>query len=248
MESDMKALKDIETKRSDLLEKLNKIEEKKSFVSPEVYDKVKKEYEKKLQDIEAQLYENIELVKTENKKIKEDVRDLATEEKDLRLKLEEIELRYTIGEYDDEAYNAQNGEAKERLHAITGQLKKLNERGKWLENFMTVKDLETEIEPVAPPPPPPTLPPEAVKEEKSLKIDEHVLEEKQPGEEQKLDELLVEDLALTEVTEAPVVKPAEPAKVKKDEIVPCPKCGHKNAPDSWYCEKCGAEILDISAK
>jgi len=207
---------------------------------------VKKEYEKKLQDIEAQLYKNIELVKTETKKIKNDVRDLATEEKELKLKLEEIELRYTIGEYDDEAYNAQNGETKERLHAITGQLKKLNERGKWLDNVMTIKDLEAEIEPV--PPPPPEPPPEAVKEDKSLKIDEHVLEEKQPGEEQKLDELLVEDLALSEITETPAVKPTEPPKTKKDEVVPCPKCGHKNAPDSWYCEKCGAEILDISAK
>ena len=240
MESDMKALKEVEAKRSDLIEKLNKIEEKKSFVSTEVYEKVKKEYEKKLQDIEAQLYENIELVKTESKKIKGDVRDLGAEEKELRLKLEEIELRYTIGEYDDEAYNTQNGETKERLNALTGQLRKLNERGKWLENFMAVKDLEAEV---APPPPP-----EVNKEDGSLKIDEHVLEQKQPGEEQKLDELLVEDLAMTEVPEAPAVKPAEPAKVKKDEVVPCPKCGHKNAPDSWYCEKCGAEILDISAK
>ena len=239
MESDMKALKEVETKRSDLLEKLNKIEEKKSFVSVEVYEKVKKEYEKKLQDIEAQLYENIELVKTESKKIKEDVQDLGAEEKELRLKLEEIELRYTIGEYDDETYNTQNGETKERLNALTGQLKKLNERGQWLENFMAVKDLEAEV---APPPP------EVVNEERGLKIDEHVLEQKQPGEEQKLDELLVEDLSMTEITEVPAVKPAEPAKVKKDEIVPCPKCGHKNAPDSWYCEKCGAEILDISAK
>jgi len=239
MESDMKVLKDIEGKRADLLEKLNKIEEKKSFVSPEVYDKVKKEYEKKLQDIETQLYENVELVKSESKKIKEDVRDLAAEEKELKLKLEEIELRYTIGEYDDETYNSQNGEAKERLHAITGQLKKMNERGKWLENFVAVKDLEAEV--VAPPP-------EKVKEDMGIKIDEHVLEEKQPGEEQKLDELLVEDMALTEITETPAVKPAEPVKAKKEEVVPCPKCGHKNTPDSWYCEKCGAEILDISAK
>jgi hypothetical protein len=243
MENDMKALKDIEAKRSDLLEKLTKIEEKKAFVSHEVYDKVKKEYEKKLQDIEGQLYENIELVKVESKKIKENVKDLAQEEKNLKLKLEEIELRYTIGEYDDEAYNTQNGEAKEKLNAITLQLKKLGERGKWLENFMAVKDLEATVEEPRPEPPP-----EPVKEDKGLKIDEHVLEEKQPGEEQKLDELLVEDLALTEIAEKPAEKPAEPPKGKKDEVVPCPKCGHKNAPDSWYCEKCGAEILDISAK
>lgn len=39
--------------------------------------------------------------------------------------------------------------------------------------------------------------------------------------------------------------PAEPAKPKKGEKgVSCPKCGHLNTPDSWYCEKCGAEILE----
>lgn len=240
MESDMKVLKDIETKRGDLLDKLTKIEEKKSFVSSEVYEKVKKEYEKKLQEIETQLFENIELVKTESKKIKQEIVDLGAREKDLKLRLEEIELRYTIGEYDDEAYNSQNGEAKEKLSAISSQLKKLTERNKWLDNFMAVKDLEAEVKPE---------PPKAAAEEGTgIKIDEHVLEEKQPGEEHKLDELLVEDLAMTEIPEAHEKKPAEPVKAKKEEVVPCPKCGHKNAPDSWYCEKCGAEILDIASK
>jgi DNA repair exonuclease SbcCD ATPase subunit len=240
MESDMKVLKDIETKRGDLIDKLNKIEEKKSFVSPEVYEKVKKEYEKKLQEIETQLFENIELVKTESKKIKQEIVDLGAREKDLKLRMEEIELRYTIGEYDDEAYNSQNGEAKEKLNAISSQLKKLTERSKWLENFMAVKDLEAEVKPEPPK--------AAAKEEKGIKIDEHVLEEKLPGEEHKLDELLVEDLAMTEISETHEKKPTEPVKAKKEEVVPCPKCGHKNAPDSWYCEKCGAEILDISSK
>ena len=31
------------------------------------------------------------------------------------------------------------------------------------------------------------------------------------------------------------------------QTVACPKCGHMNAPDSWYCEKCGAEVLDSPA-
>jgi len=281
MDNRMDILKDIEAKRADLAEKISKIEEKKSFVSAEVYEKVKKEYEKKMHEIEAQLFENIEMVKTEGSKINTQLKELSREEKDLRLLLEEIELRYTIGEYDDDAYNTQNGEAKERLKTVTTQLKKLEERRHWLESFAEIKAIEevvapveevvTPVEEVVTPveelvapveelvapveedkPPVPVKPDEPAppKEDRSIRIDEHVLEEKLPGQEQRIDELLVEDLALTEISEAKLTAEPEtkvkPAGKKEEKAVPCPKCGHQNAPDSWYCEKCGAEILDIS--
>lgn len=242
MDNSMDILKDIETKRADLADKLSKIEEKKSFVSAEVYEKVKKEYEKKLQEIEAQFFENIEVVKAESVKIRNQLTELTQEEKNLRLLLEEIELRYTIGEYDDDAYNAQSADAKERLKAVVAQLKKLEDRRRWLESLSEIKAIEEEVAPAPAPTPLPEKPPTpAPPAEREIQIDEHVLEEKLPGQEQRIDDLLVEDLALTEITEE---KPAPAA--KKEEAAACPKCGHKNAPDSWYCEKCGAEILDIS--
>ncbi len=272
MDNSMDILKDIEAKRADLAEKISKIEEKKSIVSAEVYEKVKKEYEKKMKEIEAQLFENIEMVKAEGAKIIKQLDELSREEKDLRLLLEEIELRYTIGEYDDDTYNTQNGEAKERLKKVTVQLKKLEERRHWLESFGEIKAIEESVRPVeevmtpveevvtpveeimAPveedKPPIPKKPDEPAppKDDGGIRIDEHVLEEKLPGQEQRIDELLVEDLALTEISEAKLtaVPEEKPAAKKEEKAVPCPKCGHQNAPDSWYCEKCGAEILDIS--
>lgn len=265
MDNNMDILKDIEAKRADLAEKISKIEEKKSIVSAEVYEKVRKEYEKKMKEIEAQLFKNIETLKAEGARIVGQTGELTREEKELRLLLEEIELRYTIGEYDDETYNTQNGEAKERLKKVSEQLKKLEERRRWLESFAEIKVVEELVAPVEEPatpveeilapvaednPPVPRKPeePAPAREDGGIRIDEHVLEEKLPGQEQRIDELLVEDLALTEITEAKLTAAPEekPAPKKEDKVVPCPKCGHQNAPDSWYCEKCGAEILDIS--
>jgi hypothetical protein len=95
---------------------------------------------------------------------------------------------------------------------------------------------------------------EEAKPEGELTIDEHILEEKLAPDEMKLDELLVEEEAVKPegAEEEPVQPetPGEPApteKPPKQEGITCPKCGHLNTPDSWYCQKCGAEIFGFPA-
>ncbi len=89
--------------------------------------------------------------------------------------------------------------------------------------------------------------------EPQLEIEEHMLAETLSQEaEAKLDELLSEDETPEREAEATTEDTEEKAEEEEKtgeegKYVACPKCGHMNAPDSWYCEKCGAEVLDSPA-
>ena len=69
MEDKWQELRKIEAQRTDVLTKLKRIEDKKDTVSPEVYEKVKKEYEEKLESIDAEMSKNVELIKEQLKEI-----------------------------------------------------------------------------------------------------------------------------------------------------------------------------------
>jgi ribosomal protein L40E len=240
MEDKWNDLQAIETERKDLIAKLSKIEEKKTTVSFEVYEKVKGDYEKKLAELDNKITQNAELLKAEMARMNEEEARLDEKEKEIRLRLEEADLRYSIGEYDDTAYQEVADEDKKQVGAIADQRAEIREKLAWLGKFVTAEAVEPETavaETEEKPAPEPA-------EEKRLTIDEHILEEKPPDGEQKLDDLLVQEAAAPEVVkvEAPP-PPVEPVKKKGEKGVPCPKCGAVNAPDSWYCEKCGAEIL-----
>uniref|UniRef100_A0A7C6AHA0 Zinc ribbon domain-containing protein n=1 Tax=candidate division WOR-3 bacterium TaxID=2052148 RepID=A0A7C6AHA0_UNCW3 len=239
MENNFEKLKAIENERNDLLNKLQKIEEKKAHVSNEVYLKVKGDYEARLKKLDEKIAENKELLMIEMKNAKKELSELLQKQKELKLRLEEIELRYSIGEYSEDQFNEFEKETKGNLAGVEERIRKLEDRIKWCEGLIGAEQVEETrvIEEVDEVP--------AVEEEKKgedLTIDEHILEEKLPDEVKKLDELLVETSALLEETE----KKEEPKKEKKEEGIACPKCGYLNPPDSWYCEKCGAEILTIN--
>ncbi|HEC79430.1 MAG TPA: zinc ribbon domain-containing protein [candidate division WOR-3 bacterium] len=245
MEDKWQELRKIEAQRTDVLTKLKRIEDKKDTVSPEVYEKVKKEYEEKLESIDAEMSKNVELIKEQLKQIEEENEQLRRLQKKLRLELEEIELRYSIGEYSEDDYNKLSAEHKDKLEVVDKDLEKLRERQEWFKKFIDIKDIE---ETIKEPPVEEEVTTEASTED--IQIEEHILEEKLPEEETKLDELIVEEKAvLPEATveeESPkeTESPIEEIPTEKEKSVSCPKCGHMNTPDSWYCEKCGAEILD----
>ncbi|MBN2619844.1 hypothetical protein JXB22_02045 [candidate division WOR-3 bacterium] len=271
MDDRLQELKDIEVQRGDIVTKLKKIEDKKHTVSTEVYEKVRTEYEDKLKALDGKMSEHIDLIKEQLTEINQEEQTAVESEKQLNMHLEEIELRYTIGEYSEEDYNTIKQEHESKLKAVKDSMKSLNDRKSWLGNFINVADtsLAPEPEPV------PALAPEPASEEPaedivdaalepikeaapeeatdSIQIEEHILEEKLPDEDTKLEELIVEEEAIAQAPEEPseeapseeAPKEAAPApSTEKDKSIACPKCGHLNTPDSWYCEKCGAEILD----
>ena len=251
MDDKWQELRELETQRTGLITKLGKIEEKKEMVSNEVYEKVKGEYEEKLRHIDANMNEHIDLIKEELVNIQGEETKLQEEEKDTNLQIEEIELRYSIGEYDEPSYTEQSEEKKDALGTTRTNLENLRKRKQWLEDFTQIKDIEQTIEHETPAEPAPVEPepeqPEPEQPEAEIQIEEHILEKISPEEGTKLDELLVEEDAVKqeviEEVKTEQESPAQPAE-EKEKSTPCPKCGHLNALDSWYCEKCGAEVLD----
>lgn len=248
MDSNLDDLKQLEEKRNDIIIKLEKIEERKSHVSQEVFEKVKKEYQEKLANLDQELSSHVELVKDELTKIEDSESRDNADAKDLKLELEEIELRYTIGEFDEDAYQQQKRDVADKINALEEKLESAGKRKKWLKDIIGIKGAEPETaEQPAPSPEPPPPKEEASTE---ISIDEHILEKTLPEETVKIDEIIVEEEAIlpggeTETpAEAKTEESAEAETEPEQNTVACPKCGHQNAQDSWYCEKCGAEILD----
>jgi ribosomal protein L40E len=234
MEEKWRKLREIEAQRSSVLEKLEKIEEKKATVSNEVYSKVKREYDDKLKKIESSLAEYTDIIKEEITRLRNEHEKFTEQEKEIKLKKEEMELRYSIGEYNDGSFKKASEENEVQLKAITINLQKLREQIKWYEDFVEIKGIEESLELEKEPEP---------KKETDLQIEEHILEEK-PPEGIQLDELLVpEEAVKPEAREKKDSPQEEQSEAKEEKSVTCPKCGFKNTPDSWYCEKCGAEIL-----
>jgi hypothetical protein len=233
MEDKMSVLKELQAERNDVVGKLKRIEDKKSSVSVEVYEKVKKEYAEKLKEIDEELSGHIDLLTEEVQRLKEQEDNIVQNKKETRFKMEEVELRYSIGEYDEGPFKKAKREGEARMNQLDTELRKIQENIQYYTVIMKGK----EPEPVKAPRKQP------VQEDTELKIDEHILEEKLPEEEVALEELLSEEDALK--PEAITDSPRESG-VAEDKGVACPKCGHSNTADSWYCEKCGAEILGAS--
>jgi hypothetical protein len=254
MEDKWQELRQLEAQRSDLITKLAKIDEKKEMVSEEVYGKVKTEYEEKLKNIDIKMGVHTDLIKEELTNISENESKILSNEKEINMQIEEIELRYSIGEYDEDSYMSLSAEKKDDRSKARDDLENLRKRKKWLEDFVQVKDIEESVAseppaeiPAQPPSEPAVAEKKPEKADTDIQIEEHILEEKLPEEETRLDELLVEEEAVKQdIVDEPKVEgepEAQPVK-EKGKDAPCPKCGHLNTLDSWYCEKCGAEILD----
>lgn len=234
MEDKMSILKGLQAQRNDVVGKLRRIEDKKSSVSVEVYEKVKREYAEKLKEIDDELSGHIDLLTEEIQRLKDQEDEIVQSKKEARFKMEEVELRYSIGEYDEGSFKKAKREGDARMNQLDSELRKIQENIQYYTAIMKGK----EPEPVKP-----TARKQPVHEDTELKIDEHILEEKLPEEEVALEELLSEEDALK--PEAIADSPRESG-VVEEKGVACPKCGHINTADSWYCEKCGAEILGAS--
>ncbi len=242
MEDKTSILQELQTQRTDLISKLKRIDEKKSSVSVEVYEKVKKEYADKLRGVETELSRHVDLISEEIQRLKAQEEEIIQKKKELKFDMEEVELRYSIGEYDESSFKKAKEEHEVGMRRFDQDLGQARETMAYYSSLLTPQEPKPKTEP-KPEPQPEPKPAKPVKPESELKIDEHILEEKLPEEEIALEELLSEEEAVKPDMKG---EAATEPKSGEDKGVTCPKCGHVNTADSWYCEKCGAEILGAS--
>ncbi|HIE05384.1 MAG TPA: hypothetical protein EYP58_01140, partial [bacterium (Candidatus Stahlbacteria)] len=122
------------------------IEEKKSTVTKEVYTKVRKDYEQRLAKTTSEMKKLEGTIKTEVENLIGKKDAVEAELKQYKLKDEEIELRYSLGEYEEDEYNKLKGEITEDATKHKGELEKLVERINYFRELLGEGKIEEPAE------------------------------------------------------------------------------------------------------
>lgn len=305
-------LEALQVKRRDILEMLSRLEKKKHATRPHIYEKVRADYEERLNGIEEELKSREEAVRKELQRIAAEKKDLLRERDVLQEELEEVSLRHDAGEYSDRVFSKMEDEKRAKLGPLEAKLKELEEEEQPFKALAAIKEpvrerpvpKEEEVVEVEEPAKAeevveqavaelreveePSVPQERAKASEispELLAEEAALKESERELEELIKELEQSEVAMghTETKESLDLLDKEPEEivpgsVGKDESILseeeifkeeekeleellggketggpsrdegkgllCEKCGTVNKPDSWYCEKCGAELIE----
>jgi len=283
-DSAIEEFKKLETEKSSIETKLTKLEEKKSTVKVEIYQKVKTDYEAKLNDVKKQIEGKKEMAQTMLEKHTKNKQDMLSQKAALKNEIEELSLRRSIGEFADDEYEKLTKEKNESLKGIDEKVGEIERSIGFLQTLLPgaapptppqeeiipsapPKEVAPPAEEIIPPAPPqeeiiPSAPPKEVAPPAEEIIPPAPPQEAAPkppeGERlfsvDEIDKLIEEKIYPTEEAKIPAEEDKEPAILKEPELAPeadeekkglqCSKCGFTNKPDSWYCEKCGTELLE----
>jgi hypothetical protein len=282
-ELDVEELKEFEREREDILLKLDRLEEKREEFKKAVYDKVKGDYEKRLEGLSARLEKKRRVISAEIMRLKDEKAELGRQCDMIRDELEELDLRHAIEEFDDAAYESKASAKKDSLKGAEECLRETEAQLEFLGGLIG-EPVAEEAEVAAPV----GEKEEAEKEEaEKEKAEEEKVEEREAEKEEEVvaekeeeavgekEESEEEEAEKEETPEEVPLRPtsAPPGVIKREEFevergvepepveaeakteeaavgdageeptLICPKCGASNRPDSWYCEKCGAELM-----
>ncbi|MBI4126828.1 MAG: FHA domain-containing protein [Deltaproteobacteria bacterium] len=98
-----------------LKERLEKIDDNRSQVSPAVYDRVRKDYEARLNESRGRLLEKKAEVDRELALLRTTQKKVSARFEEHQHLLEEIKFRYSLGEFDEQDYRERSTEAAEKL-------------------------------------------------------------------------------------------------------------------------------------
>jgi len=112
--------------RDDLIEKLKKLENKKGATKESIFKKVKSDYEGRLNNIKEQLGKFSDLARERIKSLNENLEQLKTERESYADKIEELKLRFELGEYEEDNYQEEMGENERMLNEVDDKLKEVD--------------------------------------------------------------------------------------------------------------------------
>ncbi|MFQ5906870.1 MAG: hypothetical protein ACE5JA_09920 [bacterium] len=239
---DIEEITSLRGQLNDLNRKIELAEEKKSTVKPEIYEKVKSDYEERVKKIIDELADKLDTLKAEYDRIKEQENGLKEKRSAAEDELEEVKFRFSLGEYSQEEHDRLSKEKSSGLDKLGKEIGEVEERSQLFADIVT--RVEDALRPKEEP-----LEEAAVSEgpQTQTPLDDIAkeLEEEEKVAPEKEETLLQEEPGIAE----PVSVEGAPETVSEDEAgkeLKCPKCDFVNMPDSWYCEKCGAELLEES--
>lgn len=135
-----------------LRERLEKIDDNRSQVSPGVYDRVRKDYEARLNESRGRLLEKKAEVDRELALLRTTQKKVSARFEEHQQLLEETKFRYSLGEFDEQDYKERSTEATEKLGKFETILSAITANIERYESiFATEKDLAAAVAPAREP-------------------------------------------------------------------------------------------------
>lgn len=237
-------LKELLAKKKEVIARLDKLKSLKEKTKPHVFKKVYEDYSSRLTELNSKI-----------EKKKETVRKLYSEYERAKAKylkeksvhedeLEEAKLRHMVGEYEDEVFRELEREKRIEIDALKEKIKEIDEKMKFLKEILEEKAfVKKEVVEVS-------------KKKKVEEVPEPATQEKIMEEElEEIESILEESLTPVEEKEVKIKEDEKEVLVEekfmdelgkegeKKKTITCPKCGHENPPDSYFCEECGNELI-----
>lgn len=151
--SPIEQLQSLKAEQLTLKERLDRMVAMKDRVSPEVYTRVRKDYEARFAALESQARPLLDKARREYARLKAVVIELERKLNAARLAKEEIEFRNALGEYTQTQFAELLAQAEGEVAEVEGHLA---EAGALRQRFLEAVLSESELEGGAVPPPPPS--------------------------------------------------------------------------------------------
>ncbi|MCS7182674.1 MAG: FHA domain-containing protein [Thermoanaerobaculum sp.] len=165
--SPIEQLQTLKAEQLTLKERLDRMGAMKDKVSPEVYARVRKDYEGRLAALEAQARPLLDQARKEYARLKAVIAELERKLQAARLAKEEVEFRNALGEYSQSQFAELLAQAEGEVAEFQGHLAEAAAlRQKFVEAVLEEKELEAAFpfppapaprEELPPPPPPATV-------------------------------------------------------------------------------------------
>lgn len=150
--SPIEQLQSLKAEQLTLKERLDRMVAMKDRVSPEVYTRVRKDYEARFAALESQARPLLDKARGEYARLKAVVTELERKLNAARLAKEEVEFRNALGEYTQSQFAELLAQAEGEVAEVEGHLA---EAGALRQRFLEAVLSESELEGGAVPPPPP---------------------------------------------------------------------------------------------
>jgi len=232
---ELNELRKLLEEKKEIKMRLDKLKALKNKTKPSVFKKVYDDYNLKLEKLNSIIEQKKETIRRFYAQYEKTKIQYLKEKASYEEELEEAKLRYMVGEYEESVFRALEKDKKIEIEGIKEKIREIDEKMRFLKEILEEKEVVkkeaepplTQVEKETP------LPQEETVEE--LEEIESILEESLkpvPGPKKK-EEFLVEEKFMDELGKG---------EEKKKTII-CPKCGHENPPDSYFCEECGTELI-----
>ncbi len=236
MESaELNELRKLLEEKKEIKTRLDKLKALKDKTKPAVFKKVYDDYNLKLEKLNSIIEQKKETIRKFYAQYEKAKIQYLKEKSSHEEELEEAKLRYMVGEYEESVFRALERDKKIEIEGIKEKIREIEEKMRFLKEILEEKEVvKKEVEPSVTKLKKETLLPQEETIEELEEI-ESILEEslKPTPETKKKEEFLVEEKFMDELGKGE----------EKKKTIMCPKCGHENPPDSYFCEECGTELI-----